>query len=81
MDEPTMSDMFRRAPVEHAIAVCVPLTVAGGQLFNSAFTGFPFVLSVPLAGVMVAFAWLLTGYNYARYRRRQLESLRSEARA
>lgn len=65
--------MVRAAPLQHAVVVLVPVLVAVGQLANSAVTDLPFAISVPFAVVMLGFTGVMTQYNLARYRRRELE--------
>ena len=75
MDEITLADMFRTAPVRNALVTAVPLLLAVGQLANSLVNDLPLVASIPFAAVLVGVTWHLTQYRLLRFRRRQLEGL------
>lgn len=73
MDNLTVLDMFREAPVRSAMLTTVPLCIALAQLANSAVNDLSFVVSVPFAVVLVGYTSLLTQYGFVRFRRRKME--------
>ena len=71
----TLVDMFRAAPLRSALFTMVPVGLALMQLANSVFNDLSFMISIPFALVIVAFACLLTQYSFARFQRQQRERL------
>jgi len=80
-DGTTVVAMVRAMPVRAALFAGCPLVVAAVQLLNSYLNGLSWLVSVPFAAVMVAFAVVLVQHQFARYRRRQLQRGRSAAPA
>lgn len=71
----TFGDMFRAAPVRSALLTLLPLSIAVFQLVNSVYNDLSFAISIPFALVIVSFAYVLTQYSLARFRRQQRERL------
>lgn len=66
--------MLRADPVRSGLFVATPIVVAAVQLLNSVFHDLSFLVSVPLAAVMLAFSGLLVSYQFAQYRVARLET-------
>lgn len=73
-DRPTFREMLRADPVRSGLFVATPVAVAAVQLLNSVVNGLSFLVSVPLAVVMVAFSGFLLTYQFAQYRVERLEA-------
>lgn len=72
-DSPSVLEMLRADPVRNGLFVATPVAVAAVQLLNSVVNGLSFLVSVPLAAVMVAFSGLLLTYQFAQFRVARLE--------
>lgn len=73
-DPPTVLEMLRDDPIRGGLFVATPLVVAAIQLLNSVLNGLSYLVSVPFAALMVAFAALLLSYQLAQFRVAELES-------
>lgn len=73
-DDPTVREMIRADPVRGGLFVAVPILVAAVQLLNSVVNDLSFLVSIPVAAVMVAFSALLVTYRLSQFRLRRLES-------
>lgn len=69
----TLFDMFRTAPFQSALVTVLPLALALLQLGNSLFNGLSPLVSIPFAIAILAFAYLVTQFSFARFQRRQIE--------
>lgn len=72
-DRPSVLEMLRADPVRSGLFVATPVAVAAVQLLNSVVNGLSYLVSVPLAAVMVAFSGLLLSYQLAQFRVARLE--------
>ncbi|WP_241430157.1 hypothetical protein [Halovivax asiaticus] len=67
--------MFRTHPVESALYTVLPAALAVVQLLSSVVTGLSHTVALAFAVVLVGYAWLVTSYSVARFRRRRLDGL------
>jgi divalent metal cation (Fe/Co/Zn/Cd) transporter len=72
-DDPTVLEMIRADPVRGGLFVSIPILVAAVQLLNSVVNDLSFLVSVPVAAVMVAFSVLLVSYRLSRFRLDRME--------
>ncbi|MFC3957075.1 hypothetical protein [Halovivax cerinus] len=75
VDRHTFVEMVRTEPIESAMFTALPAVLAIVQLVNSALTELSYLVSVSFAVVLVGYAWLVTSYSVARFRRRRLDGL------
>lgn len=73
-DDPTVIDMCRADPVRGGLFVAIPILVAAVQLLNSAVNDLSFLVSIPVALVMVAFSAMLATYRLSQFRLDRLEA-------
>lgn len=73
-DRPTVFEMLRANPIRGGLFAVLPVVVAAVQLLNSYVNDLPFLVSIPFAVVMVAFAGLLLSYHLAKFRVTRLET-------
>lgn len=65
--------MFRTVPVRTVLFTVVPIVLAFAQVTNSVLNGLSFAVSIPFAIVMLGFAGIVTQYQFAQFRREELE--------
>ncbi len=75
----TFLRMIVSSPAQTSLIVLLPIVVAVGQLANSVMTDLSFLVSVPFAITVVGFGVVVFQYDYARFRRQELELLVAES--
>ncbi|WP_148680436.1 hypothetical protein [Halovivax ruber] len=74
-DRSTLEAMFRTHPIESTLYTVLPAALAVVQLLSSVVTELSHTVALAFAVVLVGYAWLVTSYSVARFRRRRLDGL------